>query len=55
MDIRKGSDDGVPVVISAPDSTVSRAYGEVAVNVVNRLQELAKEQEHPESNSTRFS
>lgn len=55
MDIRKGSDDGVPVVISAPDSIVSRAYGEVAVNVVNRLQELAKEQEHPESNSTRFS
>lgn len=55
MDIRKGSDDGVPVVISAPDSIVSRAYGEVAVNVVNRLQELAKEQEHSESNSTRFS
>ncbi|KAJ0112398.1 hypothetical protein Patl1_03219 [Pistacia atlantica] len=44
MDIRKGSDDGVPVVISAPDSIVSKAYSEVAVNVVKRLEEVAQEQ-----------
>ncbi|KAM5563560.1 iron-sulfur protein required for NADH dehydrogenase, mitochondrial [Rosa sericea] len=42
--IRKGSDDGVPIVISAPDSDVSKAYIEVAQKVVSRLEELSKEQ-----------
>lgn len=42
--IRKGSDDGVPIVISAPDSDVSKAYLEVAQKVVSRLEELSKEE-----------
>ncbi|KAL6217488.1 PREDICTED: iron-sulfur protein NUBPL [Fragaria vesca subsp. vesca] len=42
--IRKGSDDGVPIVISAPDSDVSRAYVDVAQKVVSRLDELSKEE-----------
>ncbi|PRQ25940.1 iron-sulfur protein required for NADH dehydrogenase, mitochondrial [Rosa rugosa] len=44
LGIRKGSDDGVPIVISAPDSDVSKAYIEVAQKVVSRLEELSKEQ-----------
>lgn len=43
MEIRKGSDDGVPVVVSMPDSVVSKAYGELAANVVKRLEEVARE------------
>ncbi|KAI5597017.1 hypothetical protein POPTR_002G042600v4 [Populus trichocarpa] len=51
VDIRKGSDEGVPVVISAPDSVISKAYGDTAQNVVSKLEELAKEQTlHPEIN-----
>ncbi|KAL6210651.1 hypothetical protein ACLB2K_015883 [Fragaria x ananassa] len=42
--IRKGSDDGVPIVISAPDSEVSKAYVDVAQKVVSRLNELSKEE-----------
>ncbi|KAK9945170.1 hypothetical protein M0R45_010698 [Rubus argutus] len=42
--IRKGSDDGVPIVMSAPDSDVSKAYVEVAQKVVSRLEELSKEE-----------
>ncbi|KAL6208701.1 hypothetical protein ACLB2K_019647 [Fragaria x ananassa] len=42
--IRKGSDDGVPIVISAPDSDVSKAYVDVAQKVVRRLDELSKEE-----------
>lgn len=44
LGIRKGSDDGVPILISAPDSDVSKAYIEVAQKVVSRLEELSKEQ-----------
>ncbi|KAK9281579.1 hypothetical protein L1049_004482 [Liquidambar formosana] len=48
-DIGKGSDDGLPIVISAPDSVVSKAYGDVAQRIINKLGELAKEQGyHPE-------
>ncbi|KAJ6399399.1 hypothetical protein OIU77_020028 [Salix suchowensis] len=51
MDVRKGSDEGIPVVISAPDSAISKAYGDTAQNVVNKLDELAKEPSlHPEIN-----
>uniref|UniRef100_A0A2P2JHP6 Nucleotide-binding protein-like n=2 Tax=Rhizophora mucronata TaxID=61149 RepID=A0A2P2JHP6_RHIMU len=51
VDIRKGCDKGVPIVMSAPDSIVSKAYTDAAQNVVNRLEELAKEQSvHPEIN-----
>ncbi|KAL3849941.1 hypothetical protein ACJIZ3_011823 [Penstemon smallii] len=38
--IRIGSDDGVPVVISNPDSYVSQSYGDVAHKIVSRLEEL---------------
>ncbi|BFG43036.1 hypothetical protein CerSpe_293110 [Prunus speciosa] len=43
--IRQGSDDGVPMVISAPDSDVSKAYVDIAQKVVDRLEELAKEEQ----------
>lgn len=45
VDIRKGSDEGIPVVVSAPESAVSKAYNDVAQNVITRLEELAKERE----------
>lgn len=49
VDIRKGSDEGVPIVISAPDSVVSKAYGVVAQKIVNKLEELGEEQGyHPQ-------
>ncbi|KAL3531257.1 hypothetical protein ACH5RR_010579 [Cinchona calisaya] len=44
VDIRSSSDEGVPIVVSRPDSVVSKAYGDVAEKVVNRLEELAKKQ-----------
>ncbi|KAG6776414.1 hypothetical protein POTOM_019922 [Populus tomentosa] len=51
VDVRKGSDEGIPVVISAPDSVISKAYGDTAQNVVNKLEELANEPSlHPEIN-----
>lgn len=43
--IRQGSDDGVPIVISAPDSDVSKAYVDMAQKVVDRLEELSKEEQ----------
>ncbi|GLT42355.1 hypothetical protein SLA2020_163580 [Shorea laevis] len=43
VEVRKGSDEGIPIVISAPESQVSKAYSEVAQNVVTRLDQLAKE------------
>ncbi|KAL0389421.1 UNVERIFIED_CONTAM: Iron-sulfur protein NUBPL [Sesamum calycinum] len=42
--IRSGSDEGVPVVISNPDSSISHAYSDVAKKVISRLEELTKEQ-----------
>ncbi|KAI5680131.1 hypothetical protein M9H77_01358 [Catharanthus roseus] len=42
--IRSSSDEGVPIVVSQPDSVISQAYGAVAENIVTRLEELAKEQ-----------
>lgn len=48
IEIRKGGDEGVPIVMSAPDSVVSRAYGDLAQKVINRLEELSKEQPRPE-------
>ncbi|KAL7172530.1 hypothetical protein ACSBR2_032087 [Camellia fascicularis] len=51
VEIRSCSDEGVPVVISNPDSTVSKAYGDVALKVVSRLEELSKQQQlQPEIN-----
>ncbi|XVE72991.1 hypothetical protein DITRI_Ditri11bG0082400 [Diplodiscus trichospermus] len=42
VDIRKSCDKGIPIVVSAPDSIVSKAYHDIAQNVVKRLEELAK-------------
>ncbi|XP_021279588.1 iron-sulfur protein NUBPL isoform X1 [Herrania umbratica] len=42
VDIRKGCDEGIPIVVSAPDSVISKAYHDVAQNVVMRLEDLAK-------------
>ncbi|CAK9150039.1 unnamed protein product [Ilex paraguariensis] len=44
-EIRSGSDEGVPIVVSKPDCAVSIAYTDVAQKVVRRLEELAKEQQ----------
>nr|XP_024933336.2 iron-sulfur protein NUBPL isoform X2 [Ziziphus jujuba var. spinosa] len=43
--IREGSDEGVPIVISTPDSVVSKAYIDVAQKVVKKLEELSKEEQ----------
>ncbi|PIA45256.1 hypothetical protein AQUCO_01700649v1 [Aquilegia coerulea] len=45
MEIRRSSDEGSPVVISAPDSAVSKAYNEVANKVVHRLVDLTKDRQ----------
>ncbi|KAK6259988.1 Flagellum site-determining protein YlxH/ Fe-S cluster assembling factor NBP35 - like 1 [Theobroma cacao] len=42
VDIRKGCDEGIPIVVSAPGSVISKAYHDVAQNVVVRLEDLAK-------------
>ncbi|CAF2055624.1 BnaC06g05490D [Brassica napus] len=39
-EIREGSDEGVRVVVSSPGSVVSKAYEDLAQNVVNGLKEL---------------
>lgn len=44
MEIRSGSDEGVPIVMSNPDSVISQVYGNVAEKVVMRLEEVDKEQ-----------
>lgn len=44
MEIRSGSDEGVPIVMSKPDSAISQVYGDVAEKVVTRLEEANKEQ-----------
>ena len=43
--IRSSSDEGVPIVVSDPESAVSHAYGDVAEKVANILDELAKQQQ----------
>lgn len=42
--IRSTSDEGVPVVVSNPNSSVAKAYCDVAQKVVSRLEELSKHQ-----------
>lgn len=44
-EVRSGSDEGVPIVVSKPDSSVSKSYGDLAQKVVGILEELAKEQQ----------
>ncbi|KAK6940718.1 Flagellum site-determining protein YlxH/ Fe-S cluster assembling factor NBP35 [Dillenia turbinata] len=41
--VRSSSDEGHPIVVSAPDSAVSKAYCCVAQKIVNKLEEKAKE------------
>ncbi|KAI3872725.1 hypothetical protein MKX03_005512 [Papaver bracteatum] len=49
MNVRTSADEGTPIVISAPDSSISEAYNNIAKKVVNRLEELAKErQDYPQ-------
>ncbi|XP_020149333.1 iron-sulfur protein required for NADH dehydrogenase, mitochondrial isoform X2 [Aegilops tauschii subsp. strangulata] len=43
IDIRTGSDEGKPIVISSPDSASAQAYLRVAEKVTQRLKELAEE------------
>ncbi|XP_042031544.1 iron-sulfur protein NUBPL-like isoform X2 [Salvia splendens] len=48
--IRSGSDEGVPVVISNPESCVSRAYGDIAQKIVSTLELLNQPHSRPEIN-----
>lgn len=48
LEIRKCSDDGIPVVITSPDSAVAKAYNDVAYKVVDRLDKLKRIQFCPE-------
>ncbi|XP_072988723.1 iron-sulfur protein required for NADH dehydrogenase, mitochondrial isoform X1 [Typha latifolia] len=43
LDIRSGSDEGYPIVVSSPQSASAKAYINVAEKVANRLKELAEE------------
>lgn len=43
IDIRTGSDEGKPIVISSPNSASAQAYLHVAEKVTQRLKELAEE------------
>lgn len=45
-EVRSGSDDGVPIVVSNPDSVVAKSYGDLAQNIVSILEDLAKQQDH---------
>ncbi|CAO2818827.1 unnamed protein product [Amaranthus hypochondriacus] len=48
MDIRTSCDEGVPIVISSPDSASARGYTDVAQKVMKRLEELSQKQFRPE-------
>ncbi|XP_031488195.1 iron-sulfur protein required for NADH dehydrogenase, mitochondrial [Nymphaea colorata] len=49
LEIRRTSDEGSPIVISAPNSAVSEAYNDIASKIMKRLQKLGKaNQMHPE-------
>ncbi|XP_062080707.1 iron-sulfur protein required for NADH dehydrogenase, mitochondrial isoform X2 [Humulus lupulus] len=43
--IREGCDEGVPLVISAPNSAVSKAYVDLAHKVVNKLEKMSNEEQ----------
>lgn len=44
-EVRSGSDDGVPIVVSNPNSVVAKSYGDLAQNIVSILEDLAKQQD----------
>jgi ATP-binding protein involved in chromosome partitioning len=39
VEIREACDQGHPIVLTAPDSVVSRAYGNIAEKVVKKLKQ----------------
>ncbi|QCE04641.1 ATP-binding protein involved in chromosome partitioning [Vigna unguiculata] len=45
VDVREACDQGHPIVLAAPDSVVSKAYGEIAEKLAQKLKE---QQFHPE-------
>lgn len=45
IDIRSGSDEGIPIVVSAPNSASAKAYTSMAEKVMLRLAELAEERQ----------
>lgn len=45
IDIRSGSDEGNPIVVSAPNSASAKAYTNMAEKVMLRLAELAEERQ----------
>ncbi|KAG0476747.1 hypothetical protein HPP92_013119 [Vanilla planifolia] len=45
IDVRSSSDDGNPVVISAPETISAKAYTAIAEQVIQRLAELAHERQ----------
>lgn len=46
--IRTCCDEGVPIVISSPESASAKGYTDVAQKVINRLEELANDKFRPE-------
>ncbi|KAL8497290.1 hypothetical protein ACS0TY_020832 [Phlomoides rotata] len=48
--IRSGCDEGVPIVISNPDSFVSQTYGDIAQKIVSMLEQNKQQHFHPEIN-----
>ncbi|KAL3647771.1 hypothetical protein CASFOL_008739 [Castilleja foliolosa] len=48
--IRSGSDEGVPIVISNPDSFVSQAYADMASKIFSRLKLTKQQYASPEIN-----
>lgn len=44
-EVRSGSDDGVPIVVSNPDSAVAKSYGDVAQSIMSILEDLAKQRD----------
>lgn len=48
MGIRTCCDEGLPIVISSPDSASAKHYIDVAQKVIKRLEELSQKQFRPE-------
>uniref|UniRef100_A0A5B6ZE53 Iron-sulfur protein NUBPL n=1 Tax=Davidia involucrata TaxID=16924 RepID=A0A5B6ZE53_DAVIN len=48
----RSTDKGIPVVISAPDSLVSKIYGDMAQKVVGKLKKLTEEELYPDFSPT---
>lgn len=44
----KASDEGVPLVVSAPDSSVARRYNDLAEKIMDKIGRLTNEPLRPE-------